>query len=220
MEGLKNLFNSFATKEGIISLVFVVVVIALLVILNKQKREGLTTKSVVAIGIGAALYAALSYIAIPIGPNTSFRISVALLTIFGAIFGPVVGFLVGFIGHALNDALMWGSVWWSWVFLSAIMGLFAGFVTMDKKFDVLSGKIEKKHYFSLYIYSALSILAASFVAYLGDVFLYGEPADKVWLQIIIAAVSNFAVIAVVGIPSIIALAKMRKNTRGLEIEND
>lgn len=219
-EGLSNFFNSFATKEGIISVIFVAIIITLLVILNKQKREGLSTKAVVAVGIGAALYAALSYIAIPIGPNTSFRIAVALLTIFGAIFGPVVGFLVGFIGHALNDALMWGSVWWSWVFLSAIMGLFAGFVTMHKDFDVLSGKIEKKHYISLYIYSALSIVAASLVAYLGDVFLYGEPANKVWYQIIIAAASNFAVIAVVGIPSIIALANMRKKNKGLEIENE
>ena len=58
-------------------------------------------------GIGAALYVAASMISI----------NVALLCIFGAIFGPVVGFLVGFIGHALNDAISYGSVWWSWVFM-------------------------------------------------------------------------------------------------------
>ena len=58
-------------------------------------------------GIGVALYAVASMISI----------NVALLCIFGAIFGPVVGFLVGFIGHALNDAISYGSVWWSWVFM-------------------------------------------------------------------------------------------------------
>ena len=68
-------------------------------------------------GIGAALYAAASMISINVGPSTSLRLAVALLCIFGAIFGPVVGFLVGFIGHALNDAISYGSVWWSWVFM-------------------------------------------------------------------------------------------------------
>ena len=214
---MQGFIESLATQAGIVSLVFVALVIVALKLSGKEAR--LSTKQVVAIGIGAALYAAVSFISIPIGPNTSFRLAIALLTIFGALYGPIVGFLVGFIGHALNDALAWGSVWWSWVFLSAIMGLFSGFVRFDKSFNPLEGKYEKKHIISLYGYTAVSILAASAVAYAGDVFLYGEPANKVWFQIILASISNFGVIAVVGIPAVITLASMNKSKKNLTEED-
>jgi len=213
---MQGFIDSLATQAGIISIIFVVIVIAILKFSGKATQ--LSTKSVVAIGIGAALYAAVSFISIPIGPNTSFRIAVALLTIFGALYGPIVGFLVGFIGHALNDALAWGSVWWSWVFLSAILGLFSGFVTLDKSFNPLQGKFEKKHGIMLYGYSFAAIFASSLVAYAGDVFLYGEPANKVWIQIILASISNFGVIAVVGIPAVITLAAMNKSKKNLSEE--
>ena len=214
---MQGFIESLATQAGIVSLVFVALVIVALKLSGKEAR--LSTKQVVAIGIGAALYAAVSFISIPIGPNTSFRLAIALLTIFGALYGPIVWFLVGFIGHALNDALAWGSVWWSWVFLSAIMGLFSGFVRFDKSFNPLEGKYEKKHIISLYGYTAVSILAASAVAYAGDVFLYGEPANKVWFQIILASISNFGVIAVVGIPAVITLASMNKSKKNLTEED-
>ncbi len=206
-------FTSLATWQGVISIAVVVLVS---VLLFRKSKKGLSTRDVVAIGIGAALYGAVSYISIPIGPNTSFRIAVALLTIFGSIFGPVVGFLVGFIGHALNDALMYGSVWWSWVFLSAFMGMFAGLITFDKDFDVLAGLIQKKHYVKMYVYAVFGMLVGSVVAYAGDVFLYGEPAAKVWLQIILANTANLIVIAVVGIPVVILLAKSRGKHTNLD----
>ncbi len=178
----------------------------------------LSTKSVVAIGIGAALYATLSAISIPVGPNTSFRVAVALLTIFGALFGPLVGFLVGFIGHALNDLIMWGSVWWSWVFLSAFIGLFAGVITLDPTFNVEEGSVTKFHITKMYIYSIIGMIVAGAAAYLGDVVFYGEPANKVWIQILLATATNFSVTALVGIPVVITLAKRKKKHNNLEME--
>lgn len=216
---MKGFFSSIATWQGLISIA--IVVVASILLFRKGKkigRKGLSTRDVVAIGIGAALYGALSYISIPIGPNTSFRIAVALLPIFGSIFGPIVGFLVGFIGHALNDALMNGSVWWSWVFLSATMGLFCGLIKFDKDFDVLSGKISKKHYIKMYVYAVAGMVVGSVIAYAGDVFLYGEPAAKVWLQIILANAANLVVLAVVGIPVVIALAKMKSKNNNLDVD--
>lgn len=217
LQSIGAFFQSIGTWQGIVSIVFVVLVVVAIRFFKKDIFE-LSTRSVVAIGVGAALYAAVSFIAIPIGPNTSFRISIALLTIFGALFGPVVGFLVGFIGHALNDALAWGSVWWSWVFLSAILGLFGGFVKLNKDFSPLKGLIKTKHIIQLYIYSFISVFAASLVAYAGDVFLYGEPADKVWIQIILASISNFAVIAIVGIPAVILIGRMNSSRKNLKEE--
>lgn len=218
MKFLQGLSESVATWQGIVSIILVIVGTIAFYIISKNKGKSLSTRDVVAIGIGAALYGALSAISLPIGPNTSLRVAVALLTIFGAIFGPVVGFLVGFIGHALNDALMWGSVWWSWVFLSAVIGMFSGFVSFDKGFDVMGGKISKKHYAEMYIYTVIGLVVAGLVAFAGDVFLYGEPAAKVWLQLVLASISNFAVIAVIGIPVVIGIARMRGKNSNLDIE--
>lgn len=215
MKFINNFFTSVVSWQGIVSII--IAIIASLIIFAKG-RKSLSTRSVVAIGIGAALYGALSVISIPIGPNTSFRIAVALLPILGAIFGPIVGFLAGFIGHALNDAFTSGSVWWSWVFLSASIGLFTGFITFDKKFDVLSGKISKQHYIKLYVLAIVGMVVGNVIAYVGDVFFYGESSSKELLQVTLASVSNLIIIAVIGIPVTIAIAKSRSKNNNLELD--
>ena len=67
-------------------------------------------RQVVAIGIGAAIFVALTTVQIPIGfiPNTALQVRAALLAFFAAVFGPVAGFAIGLIGHALGDALFYG----------------------------------------------------------------------------------------------------------------
>ncbi len=185
-----------------------------------KTTQWFTTKKVVAIGIGAALYGVLSVAMVPIGPNVSLRIAIALLTIFGVMYGPLVGFLVGFIGHSLNDMMMWGSVWFSWVFLSAIIGMFAGFINFDKTFNLATGHITKKHIAKMYMYAIVGMVVAGIVAYIGDVYFYGEPPRKVWLQIIIATASNFLVTVVIGIPAILAIAARNKKHSKLSVEND
>ena len=184
-----------------------------------KKIELFSTKSVVAIGIGAALYSVLSGVAIPIGPNTSFRIAVALLTIFGAIFGPLVGFFVGFVGHALNDMIMWGSVWFSWVFLSAVIGLFGGLIALDKNFSLETGHVTKIHIFKMYIYAILGMIFAGLAAYVGDVYFYGEPAQKVWIQIALATLTNFVGTVTLGIPIVVGIAARKRKYSNLKIED-
>lgn len=216
MEILKSFIQSFANMQGIAALVVVVVVCIGLYFVGKNRAMKLTTKDVVAIGIGAALYAGTSMIAITLVPNTSLRIAVALLSIFGALFGPFVGFLVGFIGHALNDAMVMGNVWWSWVFMSASVGLFSGLVTLSPSFNLKKGKMEKKHIGMMYVYSVLGVIVGSIISYFGDIFLYGEPSDKVWIQILVANGLNFVVIAAIGIPVVIGIAKLRNKSNDLE----
>jgi energy-coupling factor transport system substrate-specific component len=216
MSGITGFFQSVVTREGIIAIIIAVVLSIVVALFNKQKGKHMSTKTVVAIGIGAALYAALSAISVPIGPNTSFRIAIALLPIFGAFFGPTAGFLIGFIGHALNDAFMYGSVWWSWVFLSAMMGLFGGFVCFDKKFDPMNGICTKAHIAMMYIWSLVGMFVGSVIAYAGDVYLYGEPAEKLFVQITLANISNLIVIAVIGIPAVILIARSKAKNKGLK----
>lgn len=181
-----------------------------------MNKKLLSTQTVVAIGVGAALYASLSFFQIPVGPNTSFRIAIAVLAIIGAYYGPLAGFAVGFIGHALNDMLLYGSVWWSWVFLSAVLGGVIGLIYLDQDFSIRDGMFENKHIVKMLILTLVGLVLASLCAYIGDVFFYGEPANKVWIQIIIASVSNAIVLAVLGIPAVVLLAKNNQKHTGLE----
>lgn len=66
-------------------------------------------KTVVAVGIGAALFFVLGrFVAIPSPvPNTNISLQYAVLALLAAMYGPVAGGLIGFIGHALID-LSWG----------------------------------------------------------------------------------------------------------------
>ncbi|MDR2102229.1 MAG: ECF transporter S component, partial [Treponema sp.] len=56
-------------------------------------NKALPVRTVVAIGIGAALFFVLMrFVAIPSGvPNTNLNLGIAVLTIFAAIFGPLAG---------------------------------------------------------------------------------------------------------------------------------
>ncbi|MGL4799642.1 MAG: ECF-type riboflavin transporter substrate-binding protein [Cellulosilyticaceae bacterium] len=211
-----SLFDTLIGTQGLVAIGVVLILCIALFIIGKKKRVELTTKHVVAIGIGAALYAATSVFSINIAPNTSLRLAIALLTIFGALFGPIVGFLVGFIGHALNDAMMYGSIWWSWVFMSASVGLFAGFITYSKGFNVNRGKVNRKQIALMYGYAVLGAIVGSILSYLGDVYLYGEPKEKLFLQLSVANATNLIVVAAIGIPVVVALAKMKGKAANLE----
>ena len=72
-----------------------------------MKKNSVNT--VVAIGIGAALFFVLGrFVFIPSGiPNTNICLQYAVLGLLSAMFGPVAGALIGFIGHTLID-LSWG----------------------------------------------------------------------------------------------------------------
>lgn len=220
MVGFKGFISSMATQQGMIAIGIATIICGIIILLGRKFGKPLTTEGVLAIGIGAALYAALSVIVIPIGSNTSFRIAFALLPIFGAFFGPTVGFLVGFIGHALNDAFMWGNVWWSWVFMSAMLGFFGGFVRMDRKFDPMIGNCNKLNVLSLYIWSLIGMFAGSILAYFGDVYMYGESPQKLFIQITLANTANLAVIFVVGIPAIAWIARARSKHKDLVKNKD
>ena len=82
-------------------------------------------KTVVAVGIGAALFFVLGrFVAIPSPvPNTNISLQYAVLALLAVMYGPVAGGLIGFIGHTLIDLSWGGSPWWSWVITSAFVGV-------------------------------------------------------------------------------------------------
>ncbi|WP_274364016.1 ECF-type riboflavin transporter substrate-binding protein [Paenibacillus thermotolerans] len=177
-----------------------------------------STKMVVAIGIGAALYGVLGMFGFAVGPNTYFKPALALLTIFGALFGPVVGFLVGFIGHTITDLIAGYGVWWGWVMSSAITGLFMGLVATSAKFNVRRGATTGKQTAYLAITGVIGIIVGLIFAGLFDIIVHGEPADKIAVQVVSAAVSNIIVFGVIGIPAVLAISRANKNNSNLSAE--
>ena len=162
-----------------------------------MKKFGI--KEVVAIGIGTALFVALTQVQIPLGfiPNTSLQPRAALLAFMAAVFGPVVGGAVGLIGHALGDALFYGSIWWSWVFPEVVFGVIMG--VFAKKFAIKAGDFDKK---AIVLFNVVQVVANAIawiaVAPILDIVIYAEPANKVFVQGIFAFIGNIVIVAILG----------------------
>ena len=120
-------------------------------------------KTVVAIGIGAALFFVLGhFVVIPSGvSNTNISLQYAVLGLLAAMYGPLAGGLIGFIGHTLIDLSWGGSPWWSWVIASAFVGVVVGL--FSKKIAIEEGTFGKKEVITF----AIANVVANVVAWLG-----------------------------------------------------
>ena len=158
-----------------------------------------STRTIVAIGIGAALFMLLfMYVKIPSPvPDTSIQTAYGLGAFMATLFGPIAGALIAFIGHALSDAIQYGSPWWSWVIASGVAGFVFGFAFKRTKVDEGEFKLKDILTFNL-IQLIGNALAWVVVAPLLDILIYQEPASYVFTQGIVAAASNFVTTAVIG----------------------
>lgn len=175
-------------------------------------------RSVVATGIGAALFVVIGMISIPTPvPNTSIQLQYALQALFSVIFGPVVGFLTGFVGHALKDSLQYGNPWWSWVIASGLFGLIVGL--FRKRIRATQGIFEVKDIIS---FNVIQVLANAIVwvviAPLGDILIYNEPVNKVLVQGVVATISNGLTVAIAG--TVLSLAYARTQTKSGSLKKD
>lgn len=184
--------------------------------MKSKKKRIFTIKQIVATAIGVGLFFLLArFLSIPIFANTNLTLQYAILGFFAAVFGPVCGLLIGFIGHMLTDVAYGWGVWWSWVIASGIVGLLSGFIVKSR--SVEEGKFGKIGVIR-FIIGSLIVHAISWVLVAPglDILIYAEPADKVFVQGLIAGAGNFVFTAIVGTLLLLGYAKTRTKTGSLE----
>ncbi|MBZ9685852.1 ECF-type riboflavin transporter substrate-binding protein [Clostridium estertheticum] len=178
-----------------------------------------TTKTIVATGLGAAVFMLLfMYIKVPSPiPETSFQTAYGLSAFFAALFGPIAGGLIAFIGHSLSDAIQYGSPWWSWVIGSGVSGVIFGF--SYKRTKVEEGEFKIK---DILIFNTIqilgNILAWIVVAPILDIVIYSEPANLVFTQGAIAALLNSISAGVIGTLLLISYAATRTKKGSLNMK--
>ena len=177
------------------------------------------TKTIVATGLGAALFFVLfMYVKVPSPvPETSLQTAYGVGGFFAAMFGPIAGGLIAFIGHALSDALSYGSPWWSWVIASGVSCFLIGLVY--PKLNVEEGEFGKKDIILYNVYQIVAnVIAWLVVAPVLDIVIYAEPVETVFLQGITAAILNAVVTGVIGTLLLLLYSKTRAKKGSLTKE--
>lgn len=171
-------------------------------------------KTIVATGIGAALFVVIGMVNIPLFANTSVQLQYAVQALLSIIFGPVAGFLIGFIGHAVKDMMSPYGVWWTWVIPSGLFGLGIGF--LHQKLNIDKGVLTTKDIIFFNIAQiAINAVVWGLVAPTGDVLVYQQPSELVYAQGIISGVANALTVGVGGTILLAVYAKSRVQTGSL-----
>lgn len=166
---------------------------------TNKKLFAFTTRTIVATGLGAAIFMLLfMFVKIPSPvPETSFQTAYGVAGFFAALFGPIAGALIAFIGHALSDFIQYGSPWWSWVIASGVCGF--GYGIAYKFLKVEEGVFNGK---SILIFNIVQILSNAVawlvIAPVLDILIYAEPVNLVFVQGAWAAVMNSISCGVIG----------------------
>ena len=179
-----------------------------------------SVKSIVAIGIGAALFFVLGrFVSIPSPvPNTNISVQYGLLAFLAVVYGPVAGALIGFIGHTLIDFSFGWGIWWSWVIASAVFGLLVGLSAKVLKMD--ETEIGKKGLIKFNLSQVVCHLVSwMVVAPVLDVYMMGEPWDKLIAQGLMAGIANAVTTAIVGSLLCVAYAATKTKAGSLSKED-
>lgn len=168
-------------------------------------------KTVVSTGIGAALFVVIGLVInIPtFVPNTSIQLQYAVQALLSILFGPVVGF----IGHALKDSIQY-SPWWSWILASGVFGLVVG--VAKSRLRIQEGIFEGKDILVFNVFQIVAnIVSWGIIAPVLDIVIYSEPANKVFVQGLVAGIANSVTVAIAGTILLIVYARTQVKSGSL-----
>lgn len=185
----------------------------------EKKLFEFKTKTIVATGLGAALFTLLfMYVKVPTGiPELEIQTAYGVGAFFAALFGPLTGGLIAFIGHALSDSVQYGSVWWSWVVASGLACFICGFVY--PKLKVEEGEFGAKDIVKFNIFQVIgNVISWVIVAPVLDIVVYAEPVNLVFVQGVAAAISNSIAAGLIGSILLVLYSKTRSQKGSLTKE--
>jgi energy-coupling factor transport system substrate-specific component len=177
-------------------------------ILKKQRK---TLKLILLIIIGIILFGFGGMLTKPIFYNSSLKPSMAILAVFAAMLGPLAGFLIGFFGHLITDIMIGLGVSPFWVLGTGIVGIGIGLFQRIMNYDFQKGIFDQK---SFLVFLTLTFVS-NFVGYLFsaifDYFMMSEELNKVITQQMFVAITNTAMIVLIGGPilKLIAFLNLR-----------
>ncbi len=186
----------------------------------KKKLFALNTKTIVATGLGAALFTLLfMYVKVPTGiPETQIQTAYGIGGFFAALFGPIAGGLIALIGHFLSDSIQYGSAWWSWVIASGVSCFIMGLVYPRLKVE--DGEFSVKDIVTYNVIQVIgNVIGWVIVAPVLDIVIYAEPVNLVFTQGIVAAISNSVSAGVIGTLLLVLYSKTRSKKGSLTKED-
>ncbi len=184
-----------------------------------SNNNKLSIKTIVAIGIGSAVFMVLGrFGSIPMGiPNTNIETAYAYLAFMSVLYGPVAGLLIGLIGHSLKDLIFYGQPWFSWIIASGVVGVIIGIV--GKKLNLDKERLTKGKIIKFNIAQVIANVIAWFlVAPTLDILIYAEPQNKVYIQGIVGGISNMITVGVLGTLILSTYSKSKVKEGSLKID--
>ena len=174
-----------------------------------------STRTIVAVAIGAALFGVLmNYGGIPVFTNTSLTTAMIVPVVVGAMYGALPAAVAAGVGNVIADLIGGWGLWFDWSVGNLVAGCFVGLgaYMLMRKFDAKN----------VIVYILLVVLgnglAFGVVTPILTAIFYGSELNVTFIQAIWGSLSNILVEAVIGIPVIYMLAKRTSARTNLEEE--
>ena len=167
-----------------------------------------STKTLVAVAIGAALFGVLmAYGSIPVFTNTQLTSAMIVPVVVGGLFGPLPAFVTLLIGNVLADTIGGWGYWFDWSIGNGVLGFFIGTLPLyGARID--EGIFKVRH---AVIYAVIAVLgnavAFGLVTPLLTSLFYAADLEITFLQAFASGISNTVVLIVAGIPILILLSR-------------
>lgn len=193
---------------------------------NKAKRSvgrlllgEWSTKTIVAVAIGAALYGVLMVFGgIQVFTNTNLSTAMVVPVVVGGLFGPLPALVACGVGNVIADLIGGWGMWFDWSIGNAFMAFCVGLLPVYGA-NIKEGVFTVKH---AIIYAVCCILgnmvAFGVITPIFSYLLYAADLNITFIQAFVATLSNNAVLLIVGIPLLIILSKRYKSRTNLKKE--
>ncbi|MDR1470671.1 MAG: ECF-type riboflavin transporter substrate-binding protein [Spirochaetaceae bacterium] len=167
-----------------------------------------STKTLVAVAIGAALFGVLMVFgSIPVFTNTQLTSAMIVPVVVGGLFGPLPAFVTLLIGNVLADTIGGWGYWFDWSIGNGVLGFFIGTLPLyGARID--EGVFKARHAITYALIAVVgNAVAFGLVTPLLTSLFYSADLEITFLQAFASGVSNTVVLIVVGIPVLVLLSK-------------